>query len=121
MENIKQLLKKINKENPSENDIKMISLRDYYVGLKKDGKIDEWKRLRLLHHLYPEMVYKNNFRSIRDAVHEPIGKLMALRDKHTFTKYEEYTLKKFYHGEIPNYSYVTFCISDLYDYFGLKY
>ena len=121
MENLKQLLTKVNKDNPSEFDVRLVSLKKFYNDLKKSGNIDEWKRFKLIVHLYPNVLYRNSFRSIESMVHSPNGKRMAIRDRKTFTKYEEYALKRYYGSEIPNSSYLMFYISDLYDYFGLKH
>lgn len=119
MENLKDLISKVNRENPTEFDLRVISLTEFYKGLKKDKNMKALRRLKLLLYLYPTLVYKNSFRNIESIVLDPSGKKLSIRDRKEFSPLEIHLLKKNY-GEIPENRYaVVFRVSDLYEYFGL--
>jgi hypothetical protein len=121
MENLKELVAKVNTENPTENDLRVLSIKKYYLNLKRDRKYKEWRILKLLVCLYPNFIKKNNFRVIEDTINNPRGKTVVIRDRHEFTRFEEYALKKKYGDSIPTRYSVSFSLSDLLDYFEIKY
>lgn len=121
MENLKELVAKVNTEHPTEDDLRVLSMRKFYLDLKRNRKYKEWRILKLLVSLYPNFIKRNNFRTIEDTINNPRGKTIVIRDRHEFTKFEEYALKKRYGNNIPTRYSVSFSLSDLLDYFKIKY
>lgn len=119
MENLKKLMEKINTENPSEIDIRLISLKDYYVSLKKNKDIKKLRRLKILLYMYPKMFMKNNFRIIKMIVEDPVYKTLWIREKESMTALEYDLAKKLNPGFNPDTHRVIFRVSDFYDYFGV--
>ena len=123
MENLRELLEKVNTDNPTPFDLKIVSLRDYYVGLERKRDIKKLRRLKLLVHLYPNIIKKNAFRAIQTLVEEPGEKtLMIIRNPEKITAVEQELIKKYY-GNIRfdgNNLKAMFKVLDLYERFGLN-
>lgn len=120
MKNLKELVAEVNIEHPTENDLRALSLKKFYLELKRDRKYKEWRILKLLVNLYPNFFERNNFRTIEDTINNPRGKTIVIRDRHEFTRFEEYALKKRYGNDIPSRYSVCFSLSDLLEYFDIK-
>lgn len=120
MKNLKELVAEVNTEHPTENDLRILSLKKFYVSLKRDRKYKEWRILKLLVSLYPNFFERNNFRTIEDTINNPRGKTIVIRDRHEFTRFEEYALKKRYGNNIPTRYSVSFSLSDLLEFFGIN-
>ena len=120
MKSIKEMLKEVNKDNPSEIDLRVISLTNYYNDLKKKKDIKKLRRLKLLVHLYPKMITKNSFRLIQEIVENPGIQTFIIRNTENITSVERGLIQKFY-GQIPYTESLkaTFKVSDLYEKFGL--
>ena len=120
MESLKKLMEGVNKENPTDLDIRLISLKNYYVSLKKKKDIKKLRRLKLLLYMYPKMIRKNNFRSIELIVEDPAFKTLLICEKEHVTALECKLANKLYNGTFnPDCHMVTFRVSDFYDYFGV--
>ncbi len=123
MENLRKLLEKVNKENPTPFDLKIVSLRDYYVGLERKRDIKKLRRLKLLVHLYPSIIEKNAFRAIQTLVEDPGEKtLIIIRNPEKITSLEYELIQKHY-GNIRfngNNLKAVFKVLDLYERFGLN-
>ena len=119
MENLKKLMEKINTNNPSDFDIRLISLKNYYVSLKKNRDIKKFRRLKLLVHLYPKLIERNNFHSIQAIVENPLDRTLVIREKEHIMAIEYNLAKKYNCNFNPDYLQAVFRVSDLYDYFGL--
>ena len=123
MENLRELLEKVNTDNPTPFDLKIVSLRDYYVGLERKRDIKKLRRLKLLVHLYPNIIKKNAFRAIQTLVEEPGEKtLMIIRNPENITAVEHELIQKYY-GDIRfngNNLKAVFKVLDLYERFGLN-
>ncbi len=121
MKTIKEMLKEVNKDNPSDIDLKVISLTRYYNDLKKKRDIKKLRRLKLLVHLYPKMITKNSFRAIQEIVENPSLQTLIIRNSENITSVEYELIQKYY-GAI-DYSEslkAIFKVSDLYEKFGLN-
>lgn len=120
MESIKKLMEGINTENPTDFDMRLISLKNYYVSLKKKKDIKKLRRLKLLLYMYPKMIRKNSFRSIELIVEDPAFKTLWIREKEHVTALECKLANKLYNGTFNQDCHrVTFRVSDFYDYFGV--
>ena len=60
MESIKKLMEGISAENPTDFDMRLISLKNYYVSLKKKKDIKKLRRLKLLLYMYFKRYLDNN-------------------------------------------------------------
>lgn len=120
MKNLKELVAEVNTEHPTEDDLRVLSLKKFYLELKKDRKYKEWRILKLIVSLYPNFIKKNNFRTIEDTINNPRGKTIVIRERHEFMKCEEYALTKRYGNNIPTRYSVSYSLSDLLEYFGIK-
>lgn len=121
MESLKELLSKVDKTHPTEMDVKITSIAKFYNDLKLNGDIKKFKRLKLLYHLYPSVFTKNKFMNIESVVNNPLNSRMVIRDRCSYTAFEEYAIKKSNNGQIPYYAgSVSFKVSDLYEYFGIS-
>jgi hypothetical protein len=110
----------INTENPTNFDMRLISLKNYYVSLKKKKDIKKLRRLKLLLYMYPKILEKNNFRSIQVIVENPLDRTLAIREKEHVTALECKLASKLYNGTFnPDCHRVIFRVSDFYDYFGV--
>ena len=120
MDNLKKLLEKVNTTNPTEFDIRIVSLKNFYISLKKEKQIKNLRRLKLLLYLYPKILEENSFRIIEGIVLNPKEKTIRIKTRNTYASYEEYAIKKRYANRpIPSGS-IVFAASDLYEYFGLN-
>ena len=123
MENLRELLEKVNTDSPTPFDLKIVSLRDYYVGLERKRDIKKLRRLKLLVHLYPNIIKKNAFRAIQTLVEDPGEKtLIIIRNPEKITAVEQELIKKYY-GNIRfdgNNLKAMFKVLDLYERFGLN-
>lgn len=120
MKSIKKLMEGINTENPTNFDMRLISLKNYYVSLKKKKDIKKLRRLKLLLYMYPKILEKNNFRSIQVIVENPLDRTLAIREKEHVTSLECKLASKLYNGTFnPDCHRVIFRVSDFYDYFGV--
>lgn len=119
MESIKKLIEGINTENPTELDMRLISLKNYYTSLKKKREIKKIRRLKLLLYMYPKMIMRNNFRSIEMIVEDPTYKTLWVRDKNNVTAIEYGLATKLNNNFNLDSNRVTFRVSDFYDYFGV--
>ena len=59
-------------------------------------------------------------RLYEDTINNPRGKTIVIRDRHEFTRFEEYALKKRYGNDIPTRYSVSFSLSDLLEFFGIN-
>ena len=120
MESLKNLMGKIDLKNPSDFDIRLISLKNYYVSLKKKKDIKKLRRLKLLLYMYPKMLERNNFRSIEMVVEDPADRTLWVRDKEHMSAVEYRLANKLFNGRFsPDSLKIMFRVSDFYDYFGL--
>jgi len=120
MESLKKLMEGINTENPTDFDMRLISLKNYYVSLKKKKDIKKLRRLKLLLYMYPKILEKNNFRSIQVIVENPLDRTLAIREKEHVTALECKLASKLYNGTFnPDCHRVIFRVSDFYGYFGV--
>lgn len=120
MESLKNLMGKIDPKNPSDFDIRLISLKNYYVSLKKKKDIKKLRRLKLLLYMYPKMLERNNFRSIEMVVEDPADRTLWVRDKEHMSAVEYRLANKLFNGRFsPDSLKIMFRVSDFYDYFGL--
>ena len=123
MESLKKLLEKVNTENPTPFDLKIVSLSNYYIGLERRRDIKKIRRLKLLVHLYPSIIEKNAFRSIQTLVENPTEKtLIVIRNPEKITAIEHELIQKYY-GYIRfngNNLKPVFKVLDLYECFGLN-
>ena len=120
MESLKNLMGKIDPKNPSDFDIRLISLKNYYVSLKKKKDIKKLRRLKLLLYMYPKMLERNNFRSIEMVVEDPSDRTLWVRDKEHMSAVEYRLANKLFNGRFsPDSLKIMFRVSDFYDYFGL--
>lgn len=120
MESLKNLMGKIDPENPSDFDIRLISLKNYYVSLKRKKDIKKLRRLKLLLYMYPKMLERNNFRSIEMVVEDPADRTLWVRDKEHMSAVEYRLANKLFNGRFsPDSLKIMFRVSDFYDYFGL--
>ena len=120
MENIKKLMEGINKENPTDLDIRLISLKNYYISLKKKKDMKKLRRLKLLLYMYPKMLMRNNFRSIEMVVEDPADRTLWVRDKEHMSAVEYRLANKLFNGRFnPDSLKIMFRVSDFYDYFGV--
>ena len=121
MESLKNLMGKIDPKNPSDFDIRLISLKNYYVSLKKKKDIKKLRRLKLLLYMYPKMLERNNFRSIEMVVEDPADRTLWVRDKEHMSAVEYRLANKLFNGRFsPDSLKIMFRVSDFYDYFGKK-
>jgi hypothetical protein len=107
----------INIENPTGFDVRLISLKNYYVSLKKRKEIKKLRRLKLLLYMYPKIIMANNFRSIEMIVEDPTDKTVYVTEKKNMTALE-YGLARKYSNETFS-DRLIFRVSDFYDYFGV--
>ena len=120
MESLKNLMGKIDPKNPSDFDIRLISLKNYYVSLKRKKDIKKLRRLKLLLYMYPKMLERNNFRSIEMVVEDPADRTLWVRDKEHMSAVEYRLANKLFNGRFsPDSLKIMFRVSDFYDYFGL--
>lgn len=120
MENIRKLMEGINKENPTDLDIRLISLKNYYISLKKKKDMKKLRRLKLLLYMYPKMLMRNNFRSIEMVVEDPADRTLWVRDKEHMSAVEYRLANKLFNGRFnPDSLKIMFRVSDFYDYFGV--
>ena len=120
MESLKNLMGKIDPKNLSDFDVRLISLKNYYVSLKRKKEIKKLRRLKLLLYMYPKMLERNNFRSIQMIVEDPGSRTILVNDKKHMTSMEYELANKFFRGNFnPDFLKITFKVSDFYDYFGL--
>lgn len=120
MESLKNLMGKIDPKNPSDFDIRLISLKNYYVSLKRKKEIKKLRRLKLLLYMYPKMLERNNFRSIEMVVEDPADRTLWVRDKEHMSAVEYRLANKLFNGRFsPDSLKIMFRVSDFYDYFGL--
>ncbi len=120
MESIKKLMEGVNKENPTDLDIRLISLKNYYVSLKRKKEIKKLRRLKLLLYMYPKMLMRNNFRSIEMVVEDPADRTLWVRDKEHMSAVEYRLANKLFNGRFsPDSLKIMFRVSDFYDYFGV--
>lgn len=122
MENLKQLISKIDANSPTPLDMRVLSFKHYYLDLRKNKDMKKIKRLKLVFSLYPNILLKNDFRHITSLVETPSNVFMKIRDvSRSLTKFEEYALLKNYGVNLPstNCSPLKYKLSDLYEYFGV--
>ena len=120
MESLKNLMGKIDPKNPSDFDIRLISLKNYYVSLKRKKDIKKLRRLKLLLYMYPKMLERNNFRSIEMVVEDPADRTLWVRDKEHMSAVEYRLANKLFNGRFsPDSLKIMFRVSDFYNYFGL--
>ena len=120
MESLKNLMGKIDPKNPSDFDIRLISLKNYYVSLKRKKEIKKLRRLKLLLYMYPKMLERNNFRSIEMVVEDPADRTLWVRDKEHMSAVEYRLANKLFNGRFsPDSLKIMFRVSDFYNYFGL--
>jgi hypothetical protein len=123
MESLRKLLEKVNTENPTSFDLKIVSLSNYYIGLERRRDIKKIRRLKLLVHLYPSIIEKNAFRSIQALVEDPSEKtLIVIRNPEKITAIEHELIQKYYGDIVFNGNNLkpVFKVLDLYECFGLN-
>ena len=120
MKSIKEVVGNIdpNSKSFTSLEIRCISLKSFYRELKKQGRVKDMNRLRLLFHYYPEtMTEKIPIENIKSCVNTPeIVFFNVSRDRDWFHGFEKYAIGKL------NGSGTTgrkFCIKDVYEYFGI--
>ena len=120
MESLKNLMGKIDPNNLSDFDARLISLKNYYVSLKRKKEIKKLRRLKLLLYMYPKMLMRNNFRSIEMIVEDPADRTLWVRDKEHMSAVEYRLANKLFNGRFsPDSLKIMFRVSDFYDYFGV--